>query len=302
MSENDEFREVSLNDLFVGELNVRRDLGEMEDLVNDIKTRNIQQPILVRPTKNGRFEVIAGRRRFEAAQRAGLKKIMVRVVDAKVADVDCIIMSLQENLQRNNLQPFELGSAYQRLAKLLGGINAVAVKLGVGATTIKKAIYLVTTQQELSERGITIQPAAEYKMPMGEKAITPTTALAVDRIFKKKPIRISFTQEEAKEKKQDTAEFFAQHNIVGDEVTRVTTYMEKHPEELKLLETDKFIKRALEAPQPMNISARLPAHVTQIFLDLVEREKTNRSEFVVACIEYTIVNKYKMKIPSQKTL
>ncbi len=85
----------------------------LQDLADSIKAQGLVQPIVVRPVGGGRFEIIAGERRWRAAQLAGLQA--VPVVVREVPDRAAIAMALIENIQRENLNPLEEARALRRL-------------------------------------------------------------------------------------------------------------------------------------------------------------------------------------------
>jgi len=95
--------------------NPRRRFAEAElaDLASSIKEHGIVQPIVVRPAQGGRYEIIAGERRWRAAQQAGLAQVPVimRDVDDRVA----LEIAIIENVQRSDLNPVEEASGYQSL-------------------------------------------------------------------------------------------------------------------------------------------------------------------------------------------
>ncbi|MBD8531809.1 MULTISPECIES: ParB/RepB/Spo0J family partition protein [unclassified Massilia] len=91
----------------------RMDEGALGDLAASIKTQGIMQPVLVRPIDGGRYEIIAGERRFRAAQLAGLDEIPVLVRD--VDDQAAAAMALIENIQREDLNPLEEAQGIARL-------------------------------------------------------------------------------------------------------------------------------------------------------------------------------------------
>ncbi len=95
----------------------RMDEGSLNELAESIRSQGIMQPILVRPltTSKGqpRYEIIAGERRFRAAQIAGLKEVPVLI--RQVDDENAAVMALIENIQREDLNPLEEAQAVQRL-------------------------------------------------------------------------------------------------------------------------------------------------------------------------------------------
>lgn len=98
--------------------NPRREFSsaQLDELASSIKERGIIQPIAVRPVRGGAnetFEIIAGERRWQAAQRAGLHDVPVVVLD--VTDVEALELAIVENVQREDLNPLEEAAGYQSL-------------------------------------------------------------------------------------------------------------------------------------------------------------------------------------------
>jgi ParB family transcriptional regulator, chromosome partitioning protein len=87
----------------------------LQELAASIKAQGILQPVSVRRGEDGRYELIAGERRWRAAQLAGLKRIPALV--RETTDRDLVELALVENLQRKDLNPMESAQAYQRLMK-----------------------------------------------------------------------------------------------------------------------------------------------------------------------------------------
>ncbi len=110
-------RRVPIEFLRANPRNPRKNFGEedLADLATSIREKGIFQPILVRATKEDpdRFEIIAGERRWRAAQRAGLHE--VPVVVHKVDDREALEIAIIENVQRSDLNPLEEAEGYQRL-------------------------------------------------------------------------------------------------------------------------------------------------------------------------------------------
>ncbi|HTY99404.1 MAG TPA: ParB/RepB/Spo0J family partition protein, partial [Rhodocyclaceae bacterium] len=91
----------------------RMDPGSLEELAASIKAQGLIQPISVRPVGGGRYEIIAGERRWRACQLAGLTEVPVLMRD--IPDDAALAMSLIENIQRENLNPLEEAAGLQRL-------------------------------------------------------------------------------------------------------------------------------------------------------------------------------------------
>ena len=90
------------------------DEARLDELSRSIKANGIIHPILVRPSSDGRYEIVAGERRWRAAQRAGLMRVPVVVRD--VPEEKRLELALVENIQRENLNPIEEARAYKRLS------------------------------------------------------------------------------------------------------------------------------------------------------------------------------------------
>ena len=88
---------------------------KLEELANSIKKNGIIQPIAVRPSKSnsGKYEIVAGERRWLAAQRAGLHEIPITILD--LSDVESLEVAIVENIQRDDLNPIEEAKGYKRL-------------------------------------------------------------------------------------------------------------------------------------------------------------------------------------------
>ena len=108
---------VSISDLSRNAYQPRQYFSEekLEELANSIKKNGIIQPIAVRPNKSekGKFEIVAGERRWLAAQRAGLHEIPVTILD--LSDVESLEVAIVENIQRDDLNPIEEARGYKRL-------------------------------------------------------------------------------------------------------------------------------------------------------------------------------------------
>ena len=108
---------VSISDLSRNPYQPRQHFSEdkLEELANSIKKNGIIQPIAVRPSKseNEKYEIVAGERRWLAAQKAGLHEIPVTILD--LSDVESLEVAIVENIQRDDLNPIEEARGYQRL-------------------------------------------------------------------------------------------------------------------------------------------------------------------------------------------
>lgn len=111
----EELREIPVDLIQPGKYQPRMNMRQesLQDLADSIKAQGLVQPIVVRPIGERRYEIIAGERRWRAAQMAGLRQIPAVV--REVPDRAAIAMALIENIQRENLNPLEEAQALQRL-------------------------------------------------------------------------------------------------------------------------------------------------------------------------------------------
>jgi len=109
--------QLPVSDLIPNKYQPRKNFDEinLEDLTNSIKERGIIQPIIVRKSNNEnlKFEIIAGERRWLAAQRAGIHSVPVVITDAD--DLKSLEFAIVENVQRHDLNPLEEAQGYKRL-------------------------------------------------------------------------------------------------------------------------------------------------------------------------------------------
>ena len=109
--------QLQVSDLIPNKYQPRKNFDEinLEDLTNSIKERGIIQPIIVRKSnnENSKFEIIAGERRWLAAQRAGIHNVPVVITD--VDDLKSLEFAIVENVQRHDLNPLEEAQGYKRL-------------------------------------------------------------------------------------------------------------------------------------------------------------------------------------------
>ncbi len=122
----------------------------LEQLARSIQESGVIQPILVRPALNGRFQIVAGERRFRAAQKLGLSTIPAVV--RKVADDRILEFALVENIQREELTPIEEAQALRRLQEELGLTQeALAGKIGKDRATVANTLRLLRLPAEVRE-------------------------------------------------------------------------------------------------------------------------------------------------------
>jgi ParB family chromosome partitioning protein len=123
--------------------------AKLEELAQSIKSNGILQPIVVR--RNGeRFQIIAGERRWRAAQKAGLRKIPCIIKD--ISEENVLELSLIENIQRQELNPIEEANAYKNLIEQLNTTQEeIARRVGKDRSTITNSLRLLKLPSEIQK-------------------------------------------------------------------------------------------------------------------------------------------------------
>ena len=143
--------ELDIDLLQPNPLQPRQQIDEhgLDELAQSIRSHGVIQPILVRKTGD-RYEIVAGERRWRAAQRAGLLKVPVVVRD--VPDEHRLEVALIENIQRENLNPMEEAHAYRRLTDEFHlSQDAIAVAVGKDRATIANYMRLLHLAAEIHQ-------------------------------------------------------------------------------------------------------------------------------------------------------
>ena len=136
------------------------DEDALAELAASIAARGVIQPVIVRPLSGGRFQLVAGERRWRAAQKARLHQIPAIVRDLEERDV--MALALIENIQREDLNPIEEAQAYQRLAEYEDMTQADIAKL-----VDKSRSHVANLQRLLSLPQEVIDHVAEGRLSMG---------------------------------------------------------------------------------------------------------------------------------------
>jgi|CXWL01.1.fsa_nt_gi ParB family chromosome partitioning protein len=126
------------------------DESDLSELANSIRTHGVLQPILVRPIDGGRYEIVAGERRWRAAQRAGLHSIpaVVRELD----EVEVLEIAIVENVQRTDLNPIEEAQGFQALIDRFNRTQQeIADAVGKSRPHIANMLRLLALPDDLQE-------------------------------------------------------------------------------------------------------------------------------------------------------
>jgi ParB family chromosome partitioning protein len=161
----------------------RMDQDSLNELAASIKAQGIMQPVLVRPLTEGKYEIIAGERRWRAAQLAGLSEVPALVRD--IPDEAALAMSLIENIQRENLNPLEEAAGIQRLIDEFGMTHQQAAD-AVGrsrpaASNLLRLLHLAKPVQECLFSGELDMGHARALLPLHKTDQARLAALVVHK-------------------------------------------------------------------------------------------------------------------------
>ena len=197
---------ILINDLTRNQFQPRKNFSKegLEELANSIREQGVIQPIIVRPSKSseGKYEIIAGERRWLASQNAGLHEIPVVVLN--VNDVKSLEFSLIENVQRQDLDPIEEARGYQRLiddfnynhdklSKFIGKSRSYIAN-SLRLLSLQEEILLMVEQGNLSEGHartlIGLQNSVELAKKIIQKKLSVRQAEILTRQFKNKKFKL----------------------------------------------------------------------------------------------------------------
>jgi ParB family transcriptional regulator, chromosome partitioning protein len=158
------------------------DDARLEELAQSIKTNGIIQPILVR-RDGAAYRIIAGERRWRAAQRAGLQRVPVIVRDVSPGDKQLLELALIENLQRENLNPVDEALAYQRLAEEFSLTqDQIAAAVGKDRSSVANFMRLLKLPEEIRgdlAAGVLSTGHARALLPLSDAAAQRNAAREV---------------------------------------------------------------------------------------------------------------------------
>lgn len=155
-------RDIPVSSIIITKLQVRSsyDKDKMRELTRSIRETGVMQGIVVRPYRRDRFELVFGSRRLKSARKAGERTIPC-LVKENINDRDVIVLALNENLHRQDLEPFEEARAFLRLMKdFKMSIREITDKIGRDASFVRRRLKLLKMPKEVQ------QLIAEKKLPV----------------------------------------------------------------------------------------------------------------------------------------
>jgi len=164
-----EVRELPIDQITVSEFNTRKDLmagtedSSIDDLAASIRAKGLLNPIMVRSTAAGKYELVAGQRRLLACKKLGMASISA-LVRSQLDDADATAISLIENVHRAEMNPMDKARAFAALRDKYGGdLQQVSKETGIGGPTVKKYLTLLSLPAPIQERISTAEGPARIE-------------------------------------------------------------------------------------------------------------------------------------------
>jgi ParB/RepB/Spo0J family partition protein len=218
--------DIPLNKLKISEQNVRQDVGDVSELAQSVAEKGVLQPILVRP-EDGSYGVIIGSRRYTAAKEAKLRTIPATVKEMN--DDEALLVSLTENIQRNDILPKETAIAIDKLLKDMT-LRDLGKKLGKSHMYIQNMHNIVNLVYKLDDHSVKVEYyPADFDRQRG-KALPVNHAIhladALNEKFVKKHLQ-TLPEEEAENIQVELAKAIAPLNQV--ELKKGLEYFRERP-------------------------------------------------------------------------
>jgi len=242
-------REVELIDIDKLEkspLNPREFLGNIEELTDTVVDDGVIEPLIVRPipNKDGCYEILCGWRRFLAASNAGMKKVPCRI--ANVTDEEALFLIGIEDVQKEELQPYERAVLYQKMLDELGmSQRELSAKLGIPRQTIQHYLYLLRLPDDLARE---VRPRLGT-LESPQKTFTLLKAYTIlnlpeklQRYFYQKIRTVGMSEDEVSKKVKE-----AKRLLTSSTVEEVIEYLENPPVD--------------EGPRPEKLVIELPENL-----------------------------------------
>ncbi|MBS1702132.1 MAG: ParB/RepB/Spo0J family partition protein [Armatimonadetes bacterium] len=199
-------REVGIDDIIPNKRQPRRHFepDALEELAESIRVHGILSPILVRPLSAGKFEIIAGERRWRSAKLAGLKNVPVTI--RSVAGQESLELAIIENVQREDISAYEAAMAYKQLVDEFGLTQEdVAIRVGKTRTGISNTLRLLRLPEQILlglQEGLISEGHARALLALGseQKQLAVFQQILKDGLSVRDVEKLSATQKEDKPK------------------------------------------------------------------------------------------------------
>jgi ParB family chromosome partitioning protein len=204
-------RNIPIEKIIVNQLQPRKDMGDLTELTESIREKGIIEPVIVRP-KEGHYEIIAGERRYRAAQKAGLSEIPC--IEHDVPDNEALELSIVENIQRKDLNVFEQAQSIMSLAEIYGySHEEIAKKIGKSRVTVSELIRITDLPSDIKQKCLEMGINAKTFLLELTKLEDPEKMATILSQYSKK----SFSRDEIKQQRKKQISKIFKFNFVSED-------------------------------------------------------------------------------------
>lgn len=178
-------RNIPIGKIEPNTLQPRKDFGDLRELSESIKEKGIIEPIILRP-RNGKFEIIAGERRYRAAVMAELQE--VPAIEYDIPDNEALEISIVENIQRKDLNFFEEAYSLKTLSEIYGYTHQdIAAKIGKSRVTVTELIRITDLPSDVVQKCIELNITSKTFLLELTKLEDHTRMLEILKNYEKEP-------------------------------------------------------------------------------------------------------------------
>ncbi|MEN8153812.1 MAG: ParB/RepB/Spo0J family partition protein [Acidobacteriota bacterium] len=191
-------RKIPIEKIVPNMLQPRKDFGNIEELAESIKEKGILEPILVR-ARDGKFEIIAGERRYRAAKFAGMSE--VPCIDYDIPDNEALELSIIENIQRKDLTIYEQAYSLKSLTDIYGYTHEdIAKKLSKSRVTVSELIRITDLPNDIISKCMLLKIESKSFLLQLVKLEDKNQMIAALEKYSEKPYSREILKKERKEK------------------------------------------------------------------------------------------------------
>ncbi|MEM1552238.1 MAG: ParB/RepB/Spo0J family partition protein [Candidatus Bathyarchaeia archaeon] len=244
---------VPIDALTISSFNVRKTIGNLDDLKNSIRSQGLLQPVIVRPVKE-KLEIVVGQRRFLACKELGWTHIPAIVKE--LSDRESMILSLTENIQQETLDPIERAEGVKTLIEDLKkemppmeAVQKVATILGKSERTIYEWLRILETTETV-------------KIMVKEKKLPVETAAKIASI--------------PKEKQEEIAKFIVEEKISPSEAAKIIKVIRERPFEHAV----KVAQEVLQEIEEYTVTVSFPGSLYSALIEFAQAKKLTVQEVI----------------------
>jgi ParB family transcriptional regulator, chromosome partitioning protein len=250
-------RNIPIDKIVANALQPRKDLGDLNEMADSIKEKGILEPVLIRP-KNGKFEIVAGERRYRAAILAGLTEIPC--IEHDIADNEALELSIIENIQRKDLNIYEQAFSLRSLSEIYGYTHQeIAQKIGKSRVTVSELIRVTDLPEEILKKCSELNIYSKTFLLELVKLDNVEQMSEMLREYSEKP----FSREKIKEKRK------AEEETVSEKTSNEKT---SNNFKFNLVSEDKSVKIKFDIKSQNSDKAKIISILEKLIADIKENK------------------------------